>query len=333
MDDFLRKPAEFKTQAFRKAGEQLGLPARIVEKDFWVCWLLRELFSLQEWGPRLTFKGGTSLSKGWKLIDRFSEDVDVVIDRAFLGFSGDTLNSKRLKKLREVCSDRVRNSLKPGLDKHLADRLPGGPNWKLESAGPEVDPDLQTLLFTYPAECAEAGRYVEPAVRIELGARSETEPVESPKIQTCLAEALPKLLPADSFSVRTLAPRRTFWEKAMLLHEETWRPPGRPRKPRMSRHYYDLWCLIRKGVAAEAVQDRGLFERVAAHRKVFFRYSWMDYATLSKGRLRISPLPEQEAEWRRDYEAMRGEMFFRDPPAFDEVLGVVGDFEKNFNRP
>lgn len=122
-------------------------------------------------------------------------------------------------------------------------------------------------------------------------------------MQPMLAEAFPQVLGAASFSVRTVAPRRTFWEKAMLLHEETYRPSGKPRKARMSRHYYDLWCLITKGVAAEAVRDEGLFERVAAHRQMFFRYGWMDYATLSKGRMRLLPLPEQEAGWRQDYAA------------------------------
>ena len=147
-----------------------------------------------------------------------------------------------------------------------------------------------------------------------------------------IAEAFPDLFADASFRVRTVAPRRTFWEKAMLLHEETWRPAGKPRKVRLSRHYYDLWCLITKGVAAEAMQDDGLFERVAAHRRIFFRYGWMDYATLSKGRLRVLPLSEQEAEWRRDYEAMRGEMFSRTPPPFDAVLKTVAEFEKEFNR-
>lgn len=100
----------------------------------------------------------------------------------------------------------------------------------------------------------------------------------------------------------------------------------------MSRHYYDLWCLINKGVAAEALLDQGLFERVAAHRERYFRYGWMDYTTLSKGRIRLVPLPEQEAEWRADYTAMSGEMFFGNPPSFDEVLRIVKLFEVEFNE-
>lgn len=332
MDAFIQKPAEDKAQIFKEADARLGIPARIVEKDFWMCWTLRELFALPEHGARLTFKGGTSLSKGWKLTERFSEDIDVVIGRDSLGFPGERLSRNQLEKLKEACSRCVVKDLLPELQKKLTRRLPKGSKWTLEAAEAEEDPELQTLLFRYPTEFADPAGYVRPVVKIELGARSEIEPAESPEIRPMLAETFPKLFADASFPVRTVAPRRTFWEKAMLLHEETWRPAGKPRKVRLSRHYYDLWCLITKGVAVEAMQDDGLFERVAAHRQIFFRYGWMDYATLSKGRLRVLPLPEQEAEWRRDYEAMRGEMFSRTPPPFDAVLKTVGEFEKEFNR-
>lgn len=193
-------------------------------------------------------------------------------------------------------------------------------------------PDLQTLLFEYPKELAYVGSYVKPVVRIELGARGEAEPNDIRQIQPLLVMAYPIVLGDARLFVRTLAPRRTFWEKAMLLHEETYRPAGKPRKARMSRHYYDLWCLINKGVAAEALRDQGLFERVASHREKFFRYSWMDYTTLRKGRIRLLPLAEQEAGWRQDYAAMGGQMFFGNPQSFDEVLRIVKRFEVEFNE-
>jgi hypothetical protein len=314
-----------------QARAELGLPAQSIEKDFWVCWTLRELFSLEEWGQRLTFKGGTSLSKGWRLIERFSEDIDVTIDREFLGFGAEHLSNKQMSKLKDECSRRIADDLLLALRTQMQERLPDRGSWKLEAADAEVDPDLQTLLFEYPKEFAYEG-YLTPVVKIELGARGEAEPTETPQIQPLLAEAYPTVLVDAQFSLRTLAPRRTFWEKAMMLHEETYRPAGKARKPRMSRHYYDLLCLINKGVAAEASQDQGLFERVAAHRQRFFRYSWMDYTTLKKGTVRLAPLPQQEAEWRGDYAAMSREMFSAEPPSFDEVLRIVKDFEAEFNE-
>jgi hypothetical protein len=330
MDAFLDQPAALQARILTEAAARLNLPPRIVEKDFWVCWTLRELFALSEWAAHLTFKGGTSLSKGWGLIDRFSEDIDVVIDRAFLGFAGERFSNNQLGKLKRVCAARIAGDLLPALSRRVADRL-GEAGWELTVAEAMQDPDLQTLLFRYPTLFAEQTGYVTPVVRIELGARSDTDPAERPDIQPLLGQVLPNVLTAATFSVRAVAPRRTFWEKAMLVHEETWRPPGRPRKARMSRHYYDLWCLITRAVAAAALRDEGLFERVATHRRHFFRYTWLDYGTLAKGRLRMLPLPEQEAEWRQDYAAMRGEMFLREPPPFDEILRVVGEFERTFN--
>ena len=309
-----------------------------MEKDFWVCWTLRELFSLPDIGPQLTFKGGTSLSKAWKLIERFSEDIDVVIDRDFLGYGGEaspeTATSgkkrrQRLDALREACQKHIRESLAPALSARIALAL-GSDGWQLESD--PADADGQTLLFRYPA-AFDGGGYVAPVVKIELGARSDIDPAEAPQIEPYLAQSFPELLGDCRFPVRTLTARRTFWEKAMLLHEETYRPADKRRGPFMSRHYYDLWCMIRQGVADQARADAGLFERIAAHREVFFRYNWMDYATLRPGTLRIVPLPEQHAAWEQDYTAMKEAMFFGEAPRFDEILRVVGGFQTIFNRP
>jgi len=307
------------------------LPPRGIEKDLWVCWSLRELFALPGWGSELAFKGGTSLSMAWKLIERFSEDVDVVIERAHLGFGGDRLSQKQLVKLRETCQRRIRGELLPALHARIAPQL-SREDWSLDLAGKNVDPDQQTILFRYPTASAGASEYVAPVVKIELGSRSETEPAERPSIRPYLSEAFPDLFGSSSFELRTVAARRTLWEKAMLLHEETYRPRDKPRKPRLSRHYYDLWSLTEKGVAREAVEDPGLFGRVLAHRRVFFRYSWMDYSTIARGRLRLAPLDDQLDFWRRDYAAMSREMFFGEPPSWNDVLAVVGRFERAFNE-
>ena len=338
MQSFAQLPPDQRRRLCNEAQAKLGLHAVSVEKDFWVCWTLRELFHLPEWGTHLTFKGGTSLAKAWKLIERFSEDIDVVIDRDFLGFGGDRgpehAPSKkqqrlRLDALKAECQRRIRDSLLPALAARFKSLLPAGAAWKLEED--PADPDGQSLSFFYPA-VIETAAYVQPVVKIELGARSDTEPSETPQIQSYLAKAFPQILGPDTCPVRAVTPRRTFWEKAMLLHEETFRPADKPRKVRLARHYYDLWCLINKGVAAQALADPGLFKRVAAHREIFFRWSWVDYTTLRPGSLRLVPPNDQLALWRQDYQTMRGEMFFGNVPKFDEILCVVGDFEKRFNQ-
>jgi hypothetical protein len=340
MQPFITMSDEDRSRFCREAEARISLSAASIEKDFWVCWILKQLFTLSGWGTHLTFKGGTSLSKGWKLIDRFSEDIDIVVAREFLGFGGDASPEKapskkqrrvRLDALKCECQKRIREQLQPALDERIRRALPAGSPWTLAPATAEEDPDGQTLLFNYPGALTGTVAYLRPIVKIEMGARSDTEPSSSPVISPYLAEAFPGAFEPSAFPVHALLPDRTFWEKAMLLHEETYRPVEKTRKGRLARHYYDLWCLIERGVAARAAQDIDLFTRTASHREIYFSWSWMDYRTLRRGTLRLLPLESQMDDWRRDYQAMTGEMFFGPVPSFDEIIRVVGDFERTFN--
>jgi len=339
MDAFLDLSIDDRREACLETEARTRLRAASIEKDFWVCWTLRALFALPQWGQHLTFKGGTSLSKAWQLIDRFSEDIDVVIDRDFLGHGGErspehapSRKKQRqwLDALKAASQTQIRDSLQPALAAGIVAKLGVDAGWRIQSD--PADPDGQTLLFHYPT-VFEPQAYIAPRVKIELGARSDTDPNETPQIEPYLAGVFPDVLGPSRFPVRVVAARRTFWEKAMLLHEETYRPGEKKRQERLSRHYYDLSCLIQRGVADQALADNGLFERIAAHRQVFFRYTWMDYATLRPGTLRLLPAADERAAWARDYDAMRETMFFSGAPSFDDILRVVGDFEQRFNAP
>ena len=270
MDTFLQLPLARRLLAFQQVDEAMGLQAVSVEKDFWVCWTLRELFLLPGIGQHLTFKGGTSLSKAWKLIERFSEDIDIIVDKEVLGFGGEAAPDRaasnkqrkaRLESLMNVCREWVQGKLQPALASRIQSAL-GDTDWQLE-----VDPDMpdgQCLLFHYPSVFpAGAVGYVRPVVKIELGARSDDWPHEEKPILPYVIEYFPALDPTPAFTVRVLSAERTFWEKACLLHEETFRPAGKPRKLRMARHYYDLWCLLRAGVGEKALAQTALFQRVA----------------------------------------------------------------------
>lgn len=315
-----------------------GWVASSVEKDFWVCWILRHLFAMPELAGRLTFKGGTSLSKAWGLIDRFSEDVDLTIDRNTLGFGGENSpeqapsakqQAKRLKALRVASGEFVRNVVLFKLNERVLAEL-GSNGWALSLDA--NDADGQTLLFRYPTHFGAAqARYVRSVVKIEFGARSDPWPAQERVVRPVIAEIFPQVFSRPETMVHALSPERTFWEKAMLLHEETYRPSNKPRRPRMARHYYDLYRLIESGIAAKSVQDMALFCQVRAHRQIFFSQGWVDYGTLRPGALRLLPLTEHEAGWRQDYIAMQGEMFSVTPPSFDQVLAVIAKFEKCFN--
>ena len=338
MDVFLHSPPERQKKACLELQDEMHLHAQSVEKDLWVCWTLRELFSLPGVGEHLTFKGGTSLSKAWKLIRRFSEDIDLIVDKEALGFGGDAAPDKaasnkqrkaRLEALMAASRQWVQGSLQPALATRIATALGDDAACKLE-----VDPDMpdgQCLLLHYPSAFENEAGYIKPVVKIELGARSDDWPNSECPIQPYLAERFPQLMPEGPFSVRVLAAERTFWEKACLLHEETFRPHDKPRKLRMARHYYDLWCLLRAGVGERALANTALFQRVAEHREIFFRYAWVDYSTHKPGTFRLSPPSDHLANWRSDYQAMLGPMFFGEVPDFDEIMKAVSEFEKTFN--
>jgi len=335
----LRLAPREQRQYFEETGNKLGLPPSSIEKDFWVCWTLRRLFELKGWGQHLTFKGGTSLSKGWKLIQRFSEDIDIVIDRSFLGFEGAkspemagtrTGCQRRLKRLKHACEDQIMNSLKPSMEEACRTAIPETMQWELTADS--NDPDGQTLLLRYPGLFASGTGYLQPQIKIELGARSDTEPTEVITIVPYVAEVFQDWRSSSEFTLRAVAPERTFWEKAMLLHEETFRPADKPRKGRLARHYYDLACLIEKGVADKAVKATGLFERISLHRQIYFGQAWVDYGTLKQGTLRLSPGQSDMAYWADDYAKMAREMFFGTPPRFENILNTVGEFERMFNK-
>jgi hypothetical protein len=172
---------------------------------------------------------------------------------------------------------------------------------------------------------------VPPQVKIELGARSDDWPHVEKSIEPYVLEHFPAFDAEGPFPVRVLAAERTFWEKACLLHEETFRPADKPRKLRMARHYYDLWCLLQAGVGECALADKALFKRVAEHREVFFRYSWVDYSTHRPGTFRLTPPADNLANWRDDYREMLGPMFFGETPSFEDLITAAAEFERIFN--
>jgi len=337
VERFLAQPAEVRARAFEQTAAKYGWPPGSVEKDLWACVMLRELFVLPACGEHLTFKGGTSLSKAWGLNDRFSEDIDLTIDRDALGFGGDQApervssgkeRQRRLDALRQACRDSIARQIAPALRVRLQALVPKEP-WSLTADS--HDPD-GTLLFAYPrAAGAGTPTYVQPMVKLEFGARSDPWPVESRQVTSLVAQAFPSLFLAKACLVRALLPERTFWEKVLLLHEERHRPAGKTRRPRMARHFHDVWRLIEAGIADQAVADASLFEQVVEHRQVYFRQNWVDYTTMKRGTVEMTPKPGQLAEWRADYAAMQRDMFLTPPPPFEEVLAALATFQSRFN--
>ncbi|MCI0533692.1 MAG: nucleotidyl transferase AbiEii/AbiGii toxin family protein [Verrucomicrobiales bacterium] len=339
MDVFAQSSVEVRRLAFEQAAAARQLSPQIVEKDFWVCWTLKRLFVLPTIGEHLIFKGGTSLSKVFKVIERFSEDIDVSIDRGFLGFGGDNEpeaggsnkeKQRRIDALRVACQQKIANELQPALEAIIKSKVRSDETWSLRTD--TTDPDGQTLLFDYPSAWPVAGvAYVRQTVKIEMGARADHWPCEAKPITPYVAEEFPQAFRETSCTVKVLSVERTFWEKATILHAEFHRPADKAIPDRFSRHYCDFHELIRKGVAKSATERLDLLERVARHKSLFFRSSWAKFGEAAKGTLKISPRDERVSALREDYTRMQ-EMFFGEQPEFGAMMAALREWETQFNR-
>ncbi|WP_454727121.1 MULTISPECIES: nucleotidyl transferase AbiEii/AbiGii toxin family protein [Cupriavidus] len=325
---------------FLRTAMRLGTAVQNVEKDFWVCWTLDALFNgLPDGGPRLLFKGGTSLSKAFGLITRFSEDIDVTVFRDDLGQQADAagldaLSGKkrreRLDAIKEACQAYVAGSLAAQLGEYARAAIGKG-RFRLE---PDPrDADRQSLLFWYPAVTPDAGDYVRSAVKIESGAKSALDPHVLAGVTPYVADDLPGLDLAVR-NITTVEPKRTFWDKVMIIHGlRQWhdrRAELRHGGQRVSRHYYDLRQLLRIATDDDWLGDHALAADCARHARLFFGSADLGLDAAQPGAFTLVPTATMRDALARDYAAMAG-MVFGNVPAFDEVLDATGRLEQAIN--
>ena len=320
-----------RAEVFTQAGAELGLPAFYVEKDFWVCWVLGLLFGNDPMGPHLTFRGGTSLSKGWGLIDRFSEDIDLAMSREWVDADlpnpseegiGTEEKRRRLRRLRHACRQAIRDDLLPLLKSesaHLGERA------GIEVIALDDARDPFVLDFVYPRGGFEVpGDYHRAVVKIELSGRADDWPQKERAIEPFVAKAFPQLGPWSPLQIACVTPARTFWEKAALLHERYAQGGEVQLGARQARHLYDLVQLWENVKDEEGLAV--LFDGVKLHRKTFFNYGGIDYDSLIPSDLVLIPPDDQIDAWRSDYQAM-GPMFIGDPPTFDRLIEDIKHIE------
>lgn len=342
MNDVALLPARERAEIFQETAARKSVSSVVaMEKDFWVCWMLARVFD-----PPLVngmvFKGGTSLSKVYGAIDRFSEDVDLSLPREAFGFSGDhdlqpgISRSKRdvlLTEMRDACEAHVSGRLVDDLRERVGAALESAPASDVWSVDVD-DADAATLLFAYPAalssESYGAGGYIRPVIRLEFGGRNEVWPAEAHSVQPYCLEVFPDLSTTPSVSVNVLAGERTFWEKVTLIHAEFHRPETSRRPERVSRHYSDLARLTRHDIGTRALEQLDLLRAVASHKAAYFPSKWARYDETTSGSLHLAPHESLERELRSDYAAMR-EMFFQEPESFEDMLAELRRLESRIN--
>jgi hypothetical protein len=336
MFDFARRSSVDRQRIFREVGMQKAIGSHIIEKDFWVCWLLLLIFDDKEFGNHLIFKGGTSLSKVFGIINRFSEDIDLSVDPDWLGFSGNdrpdaapsrSQFDKRVNALEDACIEKVRDHFLPELNHYVQTTLPGHVESSLSF---EVDEAAHSpvLLFAYPRE-GQTGS-LRPQIKLEFGSLYDQRPAGSHTIRSITAEIFPGLFHEPFVRVVALEAERTFWEKATLLHAEYHRPPDKPSPIGISRHYSDLAALGRHVASQRALSDFDLLNQVRTHKQTYFRSSWAHYETAKPGSFHLAPAPKRMVFIERDYHDM-ADMFMTPPPSFNTIQKELIKLENRIN--
>lgn len=336
--------AEDQQGLFLTAANRIGTTVQNIEKDFWVCWTLDALFHrLNKGGPRLLFKGGTSLSKGYGLISRFSEDIDITVFRSDIGQEAhfeqlEALSKKKRTKqldaIKGACQAYINGKLHGELEAFCRETMKaaGKEPAKLTVISDEADEDRQSLLIHYPS-AVEKSEYVNPSVKIESGAKSALDPNEA---KTIIPYVAPDFSGGDDLSiteVTTIHPERTFLDKVLILHGMTFyfEAKGVLRgNGRMSRHYYDVHRLMHADVGKQACVDDALIDDCLRHARMFFYRANTGLDVAKRGAFRLRPTELMLDSLRRDYDAM-AVMIFGDVPTFDAVLESVAIAEERLN--
>ena len=316
-------------ELFLVTARERALPEAVIEKDFWVCWTLDYLFHDSPWKEHLAFKGGTSLSKCFNLIHRFSEDIDLILDWRLVGCGKDEPWAERSKNQQDKFNKAVNartevflaEDFVPKLEADFCALLNDDFHISIDSADP------QTVCFAYPRLFSEGA--ILPIIRLEIGALAAWTPTQEATITSFAAEQYPQVFRQPGTSLRTVSPERTFWEKVTILHKEAFRANGKI-PPRYSRHYYDLWCMAQSPVKDVAFHDQDLLSQVVAFKDRFYPAGSAHYELAKPGTMRLMPPDDCLLALQADYEHMKN-MIFGEKPGFEVVLTAIGALESEIH--
>lgn len=316
---------------FHNTAAKMGMTDAIVEKDFWVCYMLDYLFHRSAWKDNIAFKGGTSLSKAYGLIERFSEDIDLILDWRVLGYGIDEPWQERSNTKQDIFNKEanaraevfLRDTFLPATLADLTAELGQKINCFID------DSDPQTIKIVYPNSFSDSSILQE--IRLEIGALAAWTPVKEATITPYSAQLYERLFAQPSTDVLTVLPERTFWEKVTILHREAFRPEDRPFPSRYSRHYYDLYKMMKSSVKDSALADKNLLERVVKFKDKFYHCPWARYDLAKCSTMRLLPPDYNMTKLRADYEHMQN-MLFGEKPIFDEIMDTMAKLEEEINH-
>ncbi|MEO7343945.1 MAG: nucleotidyl transferase AbiEii/AbiGii toxin family protein [Methylotenera sp.] len=323
MDKVAKFSQKDRSDLFAETASTMRTTPAIVEKDFWVVWVLSRVFANTDLARILKFKGGTSLSKVFGLIGRFSEDIDLILDwREVVHDDPEAARSKSQQmKFNEATNAEaisyIDTALLPQVQQCVGDLC----SCSIDVANPHA------INIRYPAAFGDA--YLRPEILLEIGPLASWLPSDVFAIQPYAAQHFPRLFEKPSCVVPTILAERTFWEKATILHQEAHRG-DKPMPPRYSRHYYDLARLALSDVKNIALADLEMLAAAVAFKQRFYPSAWAQYELAKPPNLKLIPPEARASELAKDYQAMQN-MIFDKPLSFDEVMQTLTSLEKEIN--
>ena len=330
MYEIAKLPAQEREILFQNTAARMGMNAAIIEKDFWVCLTLDYLFHRCRWQKSFAFKGGTCLSKVYRLIDRFSEDIDLILDWRTVGYGYSEPWKQRSNTQQQRfiydSSNRVAAFLKNEFLPVFAADLTGCIGRPVSVYIDDDDPE--TVKFGYPRAYEDPSILQE--IRLETGTLAAWTPSRPAEIHPYAADYYPGVFHQASTQILTTTAERTFWEKATILHQEAHRPETSRIPDRYSRHYYDLYCMAHKGVLEKALAQKDLLAQVAEFKRTFYPRRWARYEYAGIGTLKLVPAAHSLERLRSDY-AMMQSMIYGNCPDFDEMMQFITDLESRIN--
>jgi len=307
-----------------------GILNSIVEKDFWVCFVLDYLFSSFKYKDYISFKGGTSLSKVYNLINRFSEDIDLTLDWTLLNYTVDEPYNSRSNRQQDILNKEINSRtgdllkqewlsiIKTDFSKLLGDKF----DLYIDQS------DTQTICFRYPQIFID--KSILQIIRIEIGALAEPIPSSSSELKSYIAQVYPNIMSQKSVCVKTVEPIRTFYEKLLILHREANRTNNQYPQ-RYSRHYYDVYQMINSRVKEKSFNELHLLRDVVEFKKKFYPSKWANYDVIYLGNIILVPNEKAIRIFEKDYQSMKN-MIFGDVPKFSEIINTIGKYELELNN-
>lgn len=299
----------------------------VVEKDYWVTYFLDYLFNENKWKEYFTFKGGTSLSKCFGIIQRFSEDIDLILDWRVLGY--DKLepwlirsNTKQDKFNKEINEKTERFLKEDFLTELIKDFSQEDFEFEIDSLDP------QTILFSYPK--IFDSNYLSQTIRLEIGSLAAWTPATNISIIPIIGDAYANIF-KEKTNIRTVSVERTFWEKATILHHEANRPESSKMPHRYARHYYDMYKIANSKYKDKAIKDKELLRKVTEFKMKFYPRKWAKYEDAMDSKLRLVPDKFRFLELENDYKAM-SEMIYGEYPSFEEIIKILKELETEINK-